>query len=180
MLSNFRWLSPSEPHPSVLCKSGFIDLLNLSFDLFEVLCHTTMVAASRRGATGISQRFPTVILKELQRLWMLILWDCRGNYVESKRFQRITVLLRWWVCNPTASSTVEWMETVQNQRVLSPLSGGRENRCHNESSKQRNRNPSIDTLWGFGGLPMESTENQWRRIEMNVKAFENPTARDGL
>jgi hypothetical protein len=61
------------------------------------------------------------------------------NYVDLKRFQRITDLLRWWVCNPTASSTVEWMEIIESEESLSPLSGGRENRCHNESSKQRNR-----------------------------------------
>jgi hypothetical protein len=127
------------PHSSVLCKSGFIDLLNLSFDLFEVLCHTTMVAASQRGSTAFSQRFSTVILKELQRLQRLILWDCRGNYVESKRFQRIHEDSMDGVLNPTASSTVEWVETVQNQRVPSHLSGGRENRCHKEISKQRNR-----------------------------------------
>jgi len=74
-----------------------------------------MVAASQRGSTAFSQRFPTVILKELQRLQRQILCGCRENYVESKRFQRITVALRWWVLNPTASSTVEWMETIQNQ-----------------------------------------------------------------
>jgi len=74
-----------------------------------------MVAASQRGATGISQRIPTVILKELQRLQMQILWGCRGNYIESKRFQRIHEDSMDRVCNPTASSTVEWVETVQNQ-----------------------------------------------------------------
>ena len=46
------------------------------------------------------------------------------------------------VLHPTASSTVEVLETVEIEESLSPLSGGRENRCHNESSKQRNRNPS--------------------------------------
>jgi hypothetical protein len=98
-----------------------------------------MVAASQRGSTAFSQRFLTVILKELQRLQRQILWGCRENYIESKRFQRIHEDSMDGVYNPTASSTVEWMETIESEESLSPLSGGRENRCHNESSKQRNR-----------------------------------------
>jgi hypothetical protein len=98
-----------------------------------------MVAASQRGSTAFSERFSTVILKELQRLWRLILWGCSGNYVESKSFKRINEDSMDGVYNPTASSTVEVLETIESEESLSPLSGGRENRCHNESSKQRSR-----------------------------------------
>jgi hypothetical protein len=139
-----------------------------------------MVAASQRGSTAFSQRFPTVILKELQRLQRQILWGCRENYIESKRFQRITVALRWWVINPTVSSAVGGLETIESEQSLSPLCGSRENRCHKEISKQRSRNPSIDTRWGFGGLPMESTENHRRRIEINVKATDASPLENGL
>jgi hypothetical protein len=61
------------------------------------------------------RKIPTVILKELQRLQMQILWGCRENYIESKRFQRIHEDSMVGVSYPTASSTVEWMEPVQNQ-----------------------------------------------------------------
>jgi hypothetical protein len=98
-----------------------------------------MVAASQRGSTAFSERFPTVILKELQRLQRQILSASTENYVDLKRFQRIHEDSMVGVYNPTASSTVEWMETVESEESLSPLSGGRENRCHNESSKQQNR-----------------------------------------
>lgn len=74
-----------------------------------------MVAASQRGATGISQRFPTVILKELQRLQRQILWASTENHVKSNRFQRIHEDSMDGVYNPTASSTVEWVETVRTQ-----------------------------------------------------------------
>ena len=80
------------PDLSVFSKSWWFDGFDVSVEVFELLCHTSMVAASERGATGISQRFPTVILKELQRSKTLILSASTENHVESKRLQRIPVI----------------------------------------------------------------------------------------
>jgi hypothetical protein len=83
------------------------------------------------------RKIPTVILKELQRLQRQILWDCRGNYVESKRFQRIHEDSMVGVYNPTASTDGEWMELVESEQSLSAFSGDSENPIHYESSKNQ-------------------------------------------
>jgi hypothetical protein len=45
------------PHVPIFCKSGSIDLSDVTIDLFQLFCHTYILAASEITATEESQKF---------------------------------------------------------------------------------------------------------------------------